>query len=923
MAGSMSGDFRDTVRRHLKTRWRLFAALSVLLVGLLAWDLEDVAAADDVPSALAAALEARGVELDPSSLLWLDRHRSDLAEEGGRPLLMRPVMFIGAPRGGSAEVYFAQVRAGGGAVLDVHLLSNLTRTSGADETHLVRSGARVAYLSRVGDGVTAVSVLDLRGEPASLTEGWPARARLQNQVTNLQTDGRAAGFGRIRYALRPAGESVELSAGEAPGDFDLTLDGAQVRLVDGEVEPEGGDERVEARAAEKGQPGTITWVVDTVRGLSFVGPEPIAWLEHRVFGVRDAFQRMMFAVVGDDDEDGEAEAANEMGFSAPARRRAELSVTDPELGWPPAPLESRVRRRGRGSDRSLEGQWQAIVDDPFVRSYPNAPPAFYTTHVRVDPDRPYARVYVVVWDPRQLQLRVMTGTREPESATGETGPGLIPRDDETMSRVVAGFNGGFQSLHGEFGMMSEGRVYLPPKPWGATVAVMADGRTMMGSWLDPPEGERRFREEWAVAQIPDGMVEMRQNLTSVVEGDRYNPWRRWWWGAAPANDGQQVYIHRSGMCLTREGFMAYFWGKAMSSDALGEAMLTARCVRGLHLDMNNRHTAFELYNVRPASEPFPDLGRNLDREFEFAIDVPSTEHRFHMRGRKLVRSMTPMRFPRYIRRDPRDFFYLTIRPTLPGPHVAFGEGGAPASGTEGEGQFSTSGLPHAGYPHAFARTFLGGADDARTWVVRIDARRAPPAPVAGADVTEAEAAGPLAYLTGANAMRRGAVALYAAPRAEGQIGERYHVGAPPADARVVLRGEALTAGSSAEAAIGVDGDGFIVYAERRSGDSASLSERLAQVGVTTSVALPAAARLAFVIDEQTVAPDAFERLVEPAGAIAFIADTRPETEVLFPDVRPRPYMQWGRMQDTRVRYRYDADRVRRFSRTGGDMAADE
>ena len=36
--------------------------------------------------------------------------------------------------------------------------------------------------------------------------------------------------------------------------------------------------------------------------------------------------------------------------------------------------------------------------------------------------------------------------------------------------------------NGEYGMMSDGVIYLPPKPYGATVAVLRDGSTAFGSW---------------------------------------------------------------------------------------------------------------------------------------------------------------------------------------------------------------------------------------------------------------------------------------------------------------------------------------------------------------------------------------------------------------------------------------------------------
>ena len=744
------------------------------------------------------------------------------------------------------------------------------------------------YASRVGDTYDAITILDLRGEPSELTEGWPSRARFQNAVSNLQETGRFDGFGRRRYTLEP--RATELTLAIADGRViarAATPDGEPTRIVidPAAVEPLEGGERLAVRTTEKGMPGTITWVVDSVRNLSFVGPEPIAWLEHRVFGVKDSLQRAWFAMVGGPDT--AAEVADELGLEGVdadvARRRLELAVTDPELGWPPAPADPVVRNPAEG-----EGEWIAVTDDPYVRTYPNAPPPFVTTYLQVDPDRPFTRVYIVAWDPRQLQLRIMTGTREPESATGETGPGRVPRDPETLERVVAGFNGGFQSLHGEFGMMSEGRVYLPPKPWAATVAVFEDGQVGVGSWMDPPEGVRRYEERWATEQIPERMVEFRQNLTSVVEGDEWNPWRRWYWGAAPQGDDEQVYIDRSGVCLTEEGFMAYFWGKSMGAEELGKAMLAVRCVRGVHLDMNQRHTGFEFYDVFRNGQRSPLAQRPRGgREFEVPVDGANG---WTARGRLLARTMSPMRFPRYIRRDGRDFFYLTLKPTLPGPNL------------DGDVAFETSGLPHAGWPHAFARA-SAGEGDARTWFVRVDPNRATPAPLARDDQERV-----LGYLAGAGALD-GTVALWAKPET---VGRRWGVGRPPEGAEVVLQGPPLN--GTHGAALGVDGDGFLLYVERPAGGA--LTEALARAGVETAIGLPPGVRLAFAVEGHTVAPDSYERPVVPAEALAFLANERPASEVLFPDVEPRAYMHWYRMQDTRVRYFKD-DGPPRFTADAG------
>jgi hypothetical protein len=61
-----------------------------------------------------------------------------------------------------------------------------------------------------------------------------------------------------------------------------------------------------------------------------------------------------------------------------------------------------------------EGGWIPIVDDPFVNSYPNAPADFYQTFLRSDPERQYTRVYITLWDPRQVQMRMQAGTVEPQ-----------------------------------------------------------------------------------------------------------------------------------------------------------------------------------------------------------------------------------------------------------------------------------------------------------------------------------------------------------------------------------------------------------------------------------------------------------------------------------------------------------------------------
>lgn len=859
------------VRTALLRRKRLLIALCVaLMVAVAVRASWSGASASTVEEALAAVALRSGLRVDPATVLWLD-------EDGG-PLRMRGAVFLGAREGELADLWYADVRPGGqGSALDVAWLTNLTRTASAEETQLRFDGRYLAFASKVGARFDAVTVIDAKGEPEALTDDWPWIERLQNDITNLQKTGRMAGFGHRRYQLVAPVEALRLEhdAGRIVaevGDARLSLDPAR-------VEPLEGASLVEVQAQTKGRTGMIAWVVDTVRGVSWIGPEPIEWAENRAFAVKDALTRAWHGVFGSPDTAQQVADDLSMPDQVDEARMAILTVTDPELGWPPAPLEPVIQ------DPPVEGEggWIPIVDDPYVNSYPNAPAAFYQTFLRADPERAFTRVYVTIWDPRQVQLRMMAGTVEPESATGQRGRGMIPRDPETMRFLVGAFNGGFQALHGEFGMMAEDRVYLPPKPWAATVAVFDDGRVGMGSWPAPDWRGAYYDEQLANRQIPEDMVAFRQNLTSVVEDGRYNPWERWYWGAAPKNAEEQTLTTRSGLCLTDDGFMAYFWSQGIGPEALGTAMLRAGCARGLHLDMNSAHCGFEFFHPIAPGESPPALARRPRSGSEHEGDFPRTEEDWRLRARRAVRSMS-MPFPRYSERVGRDFFYLTLRPVLPGPAL---EGQA-----DGEGVFRTEGLPHAGWPHAFARAWLG-PEDARTWLVRIDPRRALPGPIREQGHTRA-----LAHLSGAAALARADAthALFARRRT---IGWTFDVGRPEEGDRVVVAGPPVDA--SAEAALGIDRDGFLVYAERR-GDRRTLPERLQASGVTAAVALPADARLAFAVPGAHAGPDGFERAVEPSTALPFLAEERPAAEVLFPDNEPLPYRRWRVLQDARVRY---------------------
>ncbi|HEX7668591.1 MAG TPA: hypothetical protein VF395_03365, partial [Polyangiaceae bacterium] len=484
---------------------------------------------------------------------------------------------------------------------------------------------------------------------------------------------------------------------------------------------------------------------------------------------------------------------------------------DPEIGFPPPAIPALVT-----PPLTDEGAWFSLASDPFVHGNPGIPGPLVTTYLRPDGARPDSRVIVVEWDPRQVELDVVPGTEEPQSATGETGTGMIPRRPEVMSRLLGAFNGAFQSTHGDFGMQVDGDVIVPPKPYAATIVRTADGATGFGTW---PQD----------LTIPADFVSFRQNLTPLVEDGKLNPYGREWWGGVPHDWEDETHTVRSGLCLTHEGFIAYFYGTRIDHMHLGRTMLAARCDYGVHLDMNQGHTGLELYRVYKDGE-LPSLsdksGKSdkLDGHWQTegdVLDMPG----YKFRGRRLVRSLQLMHFPRYIRRGARDYFYLLLRPLLPGlplaPDVREGD----------EGAWTFKGLPQRGFPYALATTSVR-PDPARTEtkvrVLKFDPTVLRISPVAVAQ------AGESAVAQGGSDARESADTVLAIDR--GSVPSAKDSAPAPLDressvslwlvpGRAVIAGSApaadavrLASGSTAPsgavaAALGVDADGMVVYAE--------------------------------------------------------------------------------------------------------------
>jgi hypothetical protein len=854
----------------MRTPWQLerfrplLRPVPLLAVGFWFFHWNDGApraarAESDAVKALAIALKARGLSAEAADIHFIPK--------APRPVeaSIRQRAVVRARRAEEPhDIFIVETRvAPSGNLLEIDGIYNMSDTSAADEQNLVVSDLRAAWAIGANDTINSVQFADFRGEPAPSGTGWGRTRLLQNGLTNFQETGELGGVGRRAFKLEPAAYKVVL--GFTAGALLIDADSHKIRIAD-QGKMQEGERYVKEVTPPKALPGNVvTWAVDRVRAMPWFGDDRMQWLKAVAFGGKDQLQQIVGSVTGDDGSETVKEELGDL-FAAGA-----VAQTNPESGWPPPPMEPMLDSPLQG-----EGKWASLEKDPFIAKNAAAPSPFVVSFIRTDRKRRYSQVFVTLWDPRQVELHAMSGTVEPISATGETGPGRVPRDPQVMRRFVGGFNGGFQATHGEFGMMAERTLYLPPKPYGATVAELDDGSTAFGSW---PEA----------LDVPENIVSFRQNMTALVENGDLNPWKRHWWGGLPPGWTEESRTVRSGLCLTKEGFVGYFYGASVDPDVLGLAMQRARCSYGIHLDMNPGHTGLEFYRAGPKGS-LPTLTRRLDGEWEARGAVPGLEG-WEFMSRRMIKYMALMNFPRYVNVESRDFFYLTLRTLLPGEPLRT----RLAPPEAGEGNWRVEGLPQHGWPYAVATTNLridAKEPELRVGLIKLDAklvRVGQPGDVDPKVVVE---------LRGQSDTGPGQVTLYHADKAG------FHIAYQP---RIKGAGR-ITSGFPADAAqakdasnaMGIDDSGALIYAritagQHPSGDGDRLAALLTELGCQTLIFLPRPLATLF--------GDAGEASNAPGLGVRLVRAEGPGARRLFPETPIVKPTKWAPLQQKRVRYR--------------------
>jgi hypothetical protein len=511
--------------------------------------------AEGVAAMLGAAV---GGEVRPDDFVWEAR--------GGFFLdafLGRRVLFLARrPGAGPSDLYRARVRlTRAGRPVSLRLVRNLTRSPLGDDRDLVAQGHHAAFVTTAFGAVQGVTLLDLDGE-GEAREARTLTERAAAAVDSWLDTGNSQGIGRteVTFGAPPAEAREELQ-----GDLLVLALGkeavpAAVDLRDGTLNA--GPQNTFAATAQR--------IPHRARALADVTVDAARELVGQ--GAAGALRAVFGAFTP------RARAAPRAPPTFAAAGGAPLAA--PAGDWPPPRIESPVRPA-----LESEGVWTAGRVQQG-----EAPPCFYETAIRADPAHPEAVVRLVAIDTRQVDLRLEPGVDEPRSPVGIHGTGRAPAG-VPAERIVAAFAGGPASRahDGEPGFVVDRRIFVPPSPGVATIAVAPDGKVAMGPWP--------FRSE-----VPAAFVSLRQTADALVgwTGPQQRP--------LPAA-GEPA--ERSALGLLRSGQLVYAWGSGVGAESLGRALSLAGCVQAVPLASGPAPVGFAYLRAGEAEPAAPgmSLGR--------------------------------------------------------------------------------------------------------------------------------------------------------------------------------------------------------------------------------------------------------------------------------------------------------------------------
>jgi hypothetical protein len=357
------------------------------------------------------------------------------------------------------------------------------------------------------------------------------------------------------------------------------------------------------------------YVADGLR--SVVGVDAVASLEDFGYRIQDRWNRVW--------RKGEKPRAY---WAVPAPKPASAPVPGP--GPAPsaaapaaAPVVAEVLPPFRPRDVGpVHGEWSAPGDGGWVPvvdpDRPDDPVMMAKTLLHPDKSRSWAEVFVVAIDLRRVRPHLVPGRKEPQAtedaAQAMVRPGVVPAEDR--DRVLAAFNGGFKTEHGQYGMFTEGTLLVKPKLGVCAIAAYADDTMRIATWDKLADGEKNmvFWRETPVCMYENDVLHWRLADPTLAKK----------WGATL--DGETV-IRRSAIGIDRTGsVLLVSISNNTTARVIADGLHHAGAVTVAQLDVNFSYPKFVTFEKKkkppqPApGEPPKRIAVPLADGFEFSED---------------------------------------------------------------------------------------------------------------------------------------------------------------------------------------------------------------------------------------------------------------------------------------------------------------
>ena len=293
-----------------------------------------------------------------------------------------------------------------------------------------------------------------------------------------------------------------------------------------------------------------------------LGANNVIWIESVFFNLSDAAQRAT--------QNGSKQTGPQFVDSTATTTVTATTQTD-GLDLSPIPTDPSLQAT------TDEGVWKIRP----LSAFPGKAVMAYT-FMRPDTARAFAFTTIAQFDMQVLHLSSVAGTKQPGGPVGNPGPGVVPANIISNGNLVAAFDGGFQYRDGEYGMIVNGKTYLPLKNDLATLVGYKDGTLKLVKY----EGQ----------DLGTNVEFVRQNCPMLVDN-----------GAIGANDPQNkalwgrtmttaIYTWRSGLGITKNGDLLFAVGGNLTPETLGNALKAAGAVNAMQLDINPNWVRFNLFD---------------------------------------------------------------------------------------------------------------------------------------------------------------------------------------------------------------------------------------------------------------------------------------------------------------------------------------